>query len=617
MNRDDSFCRPGFLYLVYKAVWTVGVKALKEGRMMVIPLLLAGKFLYDLNEASNIDEEAKEYIDKAIARESEAQLLVKKEAFLLERCLEKVANERQKVVEQTLPLFVKVYEKTENVVIDSGKSLVIDTRSMRSVGHVTRMALQTFNRLSEKEDIRNMLLGGVGGLVVGAVGAGVIVGIGHSIKQDSKRYLSVARRQLSAANELYDKAEDTVATYKALSDFADRMAAVTARMNLLFLDITKRCMEVIDEREAANDPYSEADVALFVACANMAALTNNILVVPIADDSRKITDDGHELIASSEKILADAMLMCKAVGIAVDAEAAEALVEPITRYATKVPAVADSMTDDDIWLEMQKIIDQLKACQESFAMSHIRDHQFKVAYPELMVRQDFVESDFKNNGCNNKSKLMDEIEAFFLNNYYSEKARYVVLRRRLANFKVEYLSPYYTPVDDAYSAYYVYYKDLVAQLHMAWSRWNQLVEPDERLYEEWLDFEVFPEHRAESLASFEGISTSSRIQKEAYGYIDDDSTYLSNVELRGTDNDNFFWQESNAMYYEHGFREACEEYMKDFAEGISSVINYESDYAKWVNKAIDEFVKNVKAMLEQKIVDLEEFRAFYCGTEEC
>lgn len=152
---------------------------------------------------------------------------------------------------------------------------------------------------------------------------------------------------------------------------------------------------------------------------------------------------------------------------------------------------------------------------------------------------------------------------------------------------------------------------------MAWSRWNQLVEPDERLYEEWLDFEVFPEHRAESLASFEGISTSSRIQKEAYGYIDDDSTYLSNVELRGTDNDNFFWQESNAMYYEHGFREACEEYMKDFAEGISSVINYESDYAKWVNKAIDEFVKNVKAMLEQKIVDLEEFRAFYCGTEEC
>lgn len=68
MNRDDSFCRPGFLYLVYKAVWTVGVKALKEGRMMVIPLLLAGKFLYDLNEASNIDEEAKEYIDKAIAK---------------------------------------------------------------------------------------------------------------------------------------------------------------------------------------------------------------------------------------------------------------------------------------------------------------------------------------------------------------------------------------------------------------------------------------------------------------------------------------------------------------------------------------------------------------------
>lgn len=282
---------------------------------MVLPIIFGAKFLYDLNEASNNDERARDRINQAIGRESEARLMLKKEQALLDMRLENIIKKRKAVVEHSLPLFVKVYEKIQKVVIESKKSLIIDSNVLESLGKVSTMTIHTYSRLSGKEDTYNFLLGGLGGLCLGSVGGGLLLGLGKSIKEDSERYLSAARRQLSEANAVYAQAENKAVAARAFGAFAERMASLTAMMNILFLRVTMRCDEVIKERESSQSPYSENDIKLFMTCANIAGVMSNILAAPIADASGKITSQGKELVESGQRMLDDAKLMCQVVGV--------------------------------------------------------------------------------------------------------------------------------------------------------------------------------------------------------------------------------------------------------------------------------------------------------------
>lgn len=219
---------------------------------------IIGKFLYDINESHSMEEEAEEKRLEAIAREAEGWLLQKQKADRMQRRLNNIVRKRQAIMEYTLPRFVKVYGKIQTVLYESLPPSVIHTTDLARIGDLPVSAIESYEGLSSNELASTWLLEGPvnfaagGGLEIGAAAIGatagvtlasiaasggiafLTLGVGASMKKDSERALIAAGRQMRAANAVYAQAESHAQICRAICQFADRIAEITAAMNLLF-----------------------------------------------------------------------------------------------------------------------------------------------------------------------------------------------------------------------------------------------------------------------------------------------------------------------------------------------------------------------------------------------
>lgn len=203
----------------------------------MIPLIVGagiiGKFLYDINESHSMEEEAEEKRLEAIAREAEGWLLQKQEADRMQRRLNNIVRKRQAIMEYTLPRFVKVYGKIQTVLYESLPPAVIHTTDLARIGDLPVSAIESYEGLSSNELASTWLLVGPVNFAAGGI-AFLTLGVGASMKKDSERALIAAGRQMRAANAVYAQAESHAQICRAICQFADRIAEITAAMNLLF-----------------------------------------------------------------------------------------------------------------------------------------------------------------------------------------------------------------------------------------------------------------------------------------------------------------------------------------------------------------------------------------------
>lgn len=203
----------------------------------MIPLIVGagiiGKFLYDINESHSMEEEAEEKRLEAIAREAEGWLLQKQEADRMQRRLNNIVRKRQAIMEYTLPRFVKVYGKIQTVLYESLPPAVIHTTDLARIGDLPVSAIESYEGLSSNELASTWLLIGPVNFAAGGI-AFLTLGVGASMKKDSERALIAAGRQMRAANAVYAQAESHAQICRAICQFADRIAEITAAMNLLF-----------------------------------------------------------------------------------------------------------------------------------------------------------------------------------------------------------------------------------------------------------------------------------------------------------------------------------------------------------------------------------------------
>ena len=291
---------------------------------------IIGKFLYDINESHSMEEEAEEKRLEAIAREAEGWLLQKQN---------NIVRKRQAIMEYTLPRFVKVYGKIQTVLYESLPPSVIHTTDLARIGDLPVSAIESYEGLSSNELASTWLLEGPvnfaagGGLEIGAAAIGatagvtlasiaasggiafLTLGVGASMKKDSERALIAAGRQMRAANAVYAQAESHAQICRAICQFADRIAEITAAMNLLFTRAIAACDQLIQEKGTEKYAYTDEDVNILMTCANLAGAVCTILTVPIMDSQGKIAENGQELIASGVELLTEAQSMCLEAGI--------------------------------------------------------------------------------------------------------------------------------------------------------------------------------------------------------------------------------------------------------------------------------------------------------------
>lgn len=275
---------------------------------------IIGKFLYDINESHSMEEEAEEKRLEAIAREAEGWLLQKQEADRMQRRLNNIVRKRQAIMEYTLPRFVKVYGKIQTVLYESLPPAVIHTTDLARIGDLPVSAIESYEGLSSNELASTWLLEGPVNFVAGGI-AFLTLGVGASMKKDSERALIAAGRQMRAANAVYAQAESHAQICRAICQFADRIAEITAAMNLLFTRAIAACDQLIQEKGTEKYAYTDEDVNILMTCANLAGAVCTILTVPIMDSQGKIAENGQELIASGVELLTEAQSMCLEAGI--------------------------------------------------------------------------------------------------------------------------------------------------------------------------------------------------------------------------------------------------------------------------------------------------------------
>ena len=275
---------------------------------------IIGKFLYDINESHSMEEEAEEKRLEAIAREAEGWLLQKQEADRMQRRLNNIVRKRQAIMEYTLPRFVKVYGKIQTVLYESLPPAVIHTTDLARIGDLPVSAIESYEGLSSNELASTWLLEGPVNFAAGGI-AFLTLGVGASMKKDSERALIAAGRQMRAANAVYAQAESHAQICRAICQFADRIAEITAAMNLLFTRAIAACDQLIQEKGTEKYAYTDEDVNILMTCANLAGAVCTILTVPIMDSQGKIAENGQELRASGVELLTEAQSMCLEAGI--------------------------------------------------------------------------------------------------------------------------------------------------------------------------------------------------------------------------------------------------------------------------------------------------------------
>lgn len=259
---------------------------------MLLESVLVGavvKTLHDANKSLEMDDKAREKYAKAFTKQAEAQLLVDEKKRYADKKLENVAKKKRAILNVSIPKFAEVYEQIQKVNIESNNTELdlLGYTEAQKQNLLSSMSIVSKKEMTDKELIVGHLFGGLGGLMI----------------EDSKRNLSAARSQESAANVVYSQAQSISEFYDAISGRADRIAKLLVQMNALFIGSISETEKTIAKNGTDVRSYSERDKHVLMMCVNIAIAMTKIINIPVLSQNGEITKTAVDMLSEGENTL--------------------------------------------------------------------------------------------------------------------------------------------------------------------------------------------------------------------------------------------------------------------------------------------------------------------------
>lgn len=240
---------------------------------------------YSADKSNKMDEAALEKRSKAYTREAEARDLVYQKRSTADKKMQIVAKKKRAVIESTLPRFIEVYQQIQKIDITiSDKNELAAYHKFQESNVIQTMQVVTKATLTDSQLVTEFIFKGIGGMMIA----------------DSKRNLSAAKSQLSAANVMYSQAQSVAEVYDAIIGRAERIASLIMRMNALFLGSIFESEKIIAQNGTNVRAYNKQDMGVLMTCVNLAGAMSDIINIPVLDKNGELCQAAVEMIQTGE-----------------------------------------------------------------------------------------------------------------------------------------------------------------------------------------------------------------------------------------------------------------------------------------------------------------------------
>lgn len=247
------------------------------------------KRFYETNKSLKIDEQALKKYAKAFEQSSEAELRVRKKAEYTDKRLANVAKKKKSILERTIPRFVEVYGKIQQIELEGATHTdlpeVMNIAQKKQV--LQSLSISVKQQFSKKELVCGYIVKGFGKLMI----------------LDSEKYLSAARSQMRASNVMCSQASSIAEFYDAIIGRADRIARLLSMMNQLFIGAIDETEKVINKNGLGVRNYSEYEKGVLMTCANMAVAMTEVINIPVVDEEGALCESAIEMIQTGEQYI--------------------------------------------------------------------------------------------------------------------------------------------------------------------------------------------------------------------------------------------------------------------------------------------------------------------------
>lgn len=256
---------------------------------MIIEALTVGtvvKSLYNIDKASKMDEKALKKYARAFEINEEAKQLIQTKEELTDKRLSNVAKKKRAIINNTLPKFVKVYGKIQQIDL-SQKGEIKELSIHNNIQKIDAMEISVKKSFTEKELVCGFLING----------------FSKMDRKDSERYLSAANNQLRVANVVSSQAESIACVYDAIITQADRVAKLLMAMNALFTKSIEEAEKTIERKGTNLKDYSEYEKGTLMTCVNIAVAMSDLIDIPVVDENGKLCAAANKMIETGETYL--------------------------------------------------------------------------------------------------------------------------------------------------------------------------------------------------------------------------------------------------------------------------------------------------------------------------
>lgn len=263
--------------------------------MLIESLIMAGiafgvGVYAPVDKSMKLDEKALQKYGKAFEKEQNARIKVDEKSKLADKRAKNVANKKRVILKHSLPQFIEVYGKIQEIQIKNKENTkIIEFDALDNLNYITTIPIATLESFTDKQLICGIALRGITGMMV----------------KESEQKLSAANNTMNYAKVYEAQADSFVAVYNAIIEQANRLSDLLLKMNMLFLRSIEETNRVINKNGTDVFKYSENDKSVLATCVNIADAVLKLVDVPVINEHGELVKEAVEMIEKGQMFLSE------------------------------------------------------------------------------------------------------------------------------------------------------------------------------------------------------------------------------------------------------------------------------------------------------------------------